>query len=282
MTVPSQTPPPHEFRALRDLIIESRETLPKRLSQVAVFAVEYPDEMALGTVASIATQAEVQPSTLVRFAKVLGYSGFSEMQAVFQERLRDRSSSYDERMRVLDSSADGPPSSSALFEGFTAVSMRSLERLRERIDHTELERAARLMAKAETIYLIGQRRSYPITSYMAYAFGKLGIRSVLIGSPSGIDQEVLSFASEKDVAFAVSFTPYSSGTVDYTKQLVQQNTPLVVVTDSPFSPLIAEDSIWFEVVETDFAGFRSTAATMTLAMALTVSVAEYRMPREND
>ena len=33
---------------------------------------------------------------------------------------------------------------------------------------------------------------------------------------------------------------------------------------------------WFEVVETDFEGFRSMAATMTLAMALTVAVGEFR------
>jgi DNA-binding MurR/RpiR family transcriptional regulator len=115
---------------------------------------------------------------------------------------------------------------------------------------------------------------------MAYAFSKLGIKSVLLGSPAGIDHETLTFATKKDVAFAVSFTPYASVTVDFTRQLAQQNVPLIVVTDSPFSPLISDESIWFEVVETDFAGFRSISATMTLAMALTVSVAEYRMVNE--
>ncbi|WP_319497872.1 MurR/RpiR family transcriptional regulator [uncultured Cohaesibacter sp.] len=275
-----QSQPPSEFQALRDLIINSKEKLPKRLSQVAVFAVEYPDEIAFGTVASIAKQALVQPSTLVRFAKVLGYSGFSEMQEVFQERLRDRSSNYDERMKVLDNFSDGPPNSTALFEGFAGISIRSVERLRDRIDVAVLEQAAQTMAQAETIYLVGQRRSYPITSYMAYAFSKLGIKSVLLGSPAGIDQETLTFATKKDVAFAVSFTPYASVTVDFTRQLAQQNVPLIVVTDSPFSPLISDESIWFEVVETDFAGFRSISATMTLAMALTVSVAEYRMVNE--
>ena len=38
------------------------------------------------------------------------------------------------------------------------------------------ERAVEILASAETIYLVSKRRSYPIGSYMAYAFGKLGIR----------------------------------------------------------------------------------------------------------
>ena len=38
--------PPAEFNQLRDLIIEQRDKLPKRLAQVAAFAAEFPDEMA--------------------------------------------------------------------------------------------------------------------------------------------------------------------------------------------------------------------------------------------
>ena len=60
--------PPREFNELRDLIIEKRDKLPKRLAQVAAYAVEYPADIAFGTVGSISEQAAVQPSTLVRFA----------------------------------------------------------------------------------------------------------------------------------------------------------------------------------------------------------------------
>ena len=82
--------PPRAFRELRDLIVTNRSKLPKRLAQVAAYAIDYPDDMAFGTVARIAEAAEVQPSTLIRFAKALGYDGFSDLQAVFQERLRNR------------------------------------------------------------------------------------------------------------------------------------------------------------------------------------------------
>ena len=78
------SPPPRDFESLKAMLLDSRDSLPPRLIQVAAFALENPDEMALGTAASIAAQASVQPSTLIRFAKRLGYSGFSDLQDVFR------------------------------------------------------------------------------------------------------------------------------------------------------------------------------------------------------
>ncbi len=64
--------PPQDFSDLRDLIMEKRDKLPKRLAQVAAYTVEFPDDIAFGPVGSISDRASVQPSTLVRFAKALG------------------------------------------------------------------------------------------------------------------------------------------------------------------------------------------------------------------
>jgi DNA-binding MurR/RpiR family transcriptional regulator len=268
--------PPREFRELRDLIVEKRDKMPKRLAQVANYTIEFPDDIAFGTVGRISEQAAVQPSTLVRFAKALGYSGFSELQAVFQQRLRDRPNNYEARLQSFDAHATGLSPAVALIDGFSQAAIRSVERLKERIKLDTLEEAARILALAETIYLIGLRRSYPVTSYLSYALGTLGARTVLVGSPNGVDRELLSFAGPRDAALAVSFTPYSATTIEYARQVAGQNTPLIAITDSPFSPLVFNTSVWFEVVEADFEGFRMLAATMTLATTLAVAVAEQR------
>ena len=46
----------------------------------------------------------MQPSTLVRFAKAIGYAGFSDLQTVFRHRLRDRWPDYEDRLRTLNDS----------------------------------------------------------------------------------------------------------------------------------------------------------------------------------
>ena len=56
--------PPRDYEGLKELLIARRGDLPKRLVQVAAFALENPNEIAFGTVASVAAQARVQPSTL--------------------------------------------------------------------------------------------------------------------------------------------------------------------------------------------------------------------------
>lgn len=265
---------PRDFETLKALIIERKATLPRRLMQVAIHALESPDDIAFGTAASIAAAADVQPSTLVRFAQHFGYEGFSDLQQVFRERLRGRTNSYEERLSAIRAGVPAGSEEAAILEGFLSAASHSIETLAHAIDVKKFERAVKLLANAETIYLLAQRRSFPISSYMAYALGKLKVRNVLVGSAVGIDPEMLAMAGPRDAAIAVSFAPYASATVHHAEQLAAQRVPIVAITDSALSTLAELAAEWIEVSESDFSGFRSLSATMALAMALTVAIAE--------
>ncbi len=133
-----------------------------------------------------------------------------------------------------------------------------------------------MLSRAQTIYLVGLRRSFPIASYMSYAFGKLGVRAILIDAVGGMAAEQISFATQRDVILAISFTPSASETVSLAQSASARQVPLVSITDSPFSPLAQIADLWLEVVEANFEGFRSMSAALVLAMTLTVAVAERR------
>nr|WP_139788999.1 MurR/RpiR family transcriptional regulator [Pseudaminobacter manganicus] len=273
---------PRDFESLRAAILERRESLPKRIAQVAAYALDNPDDIAFGTAASIATLAGVQPSTLVRFAQQFGFDGFTALQSVFRERLRERTSSYDERLSTLRAKADSGAGHRAVFDSFVTAASTSLADIARSIDEVHLGRAIDLLADANTVYILAKRRSYPVASYLAYALGKLKIRSQLIESAGGLDAEMIGFATPRDAAIAISFSPYASATVDEARAMAKQDVPVVAITDSAFSPLAQVAKVWFEVAEADFAGFRSLSATMALAMALAVSVAEKRRERGID
>ncbi len=267
---------PRDFPGLKNRIIERGASLPKRLTQVATYALEHPDEIAFGTVASIAAQANVQPSTLVRFAQAMGYQGFSELQDVFRSRLRERILNYDERIAQLRLHALSASKSNIIFQGFTDAAEKSINALQERLEPEKLDTAVEILSQAGTIYLLGLRRSFPISTYMSYAFGKLSVRNVLIDAIGGLAQEELGFATSRDAVLAISFTPYASETVALAQAAAARGVPIVAITDSGFSPLVSLSEIWFEVAEANFEGFRSMAATLSLAMTLTVAVAEMR------
>ncbi len=267
---------PRDFDTLRAMVLERRDALPKRIAQVAAYALDNPDEIAFGTAASISASAGVQPSTLIRFAQHLGFDGFTSLQGVFRARLRERNNSYEERLKALRGDGQGRPDAHRILDGFVDASTRSLESVSRTIEDGLLERAVDTLKDAETIYLLARRRSYPVASYMAYALGKLNIRYQIIESAAGLDPEILSFATPRDAVVAVSFAPYASGTIESARLLAAQGVPLVAITDSAFSPLAEPAAVWFEVAEADCAGFRSMAATMALAMTLAVAVAERR------
>lgn len=270
----AQAPP--DFETLRASIVERRPALPKRLAQAAIHALDNPDEIAFGTAASVAQSAQVQPSTLVRFAQAFGYQGFSELQEVFRARLRDRVLSYDERLSRLREHGIAESRSSLVLDGFLDAAERSLSDLRAHCDPAALERAVDLLAGAETIYLIGLRRSFPITSYMSYAMGKLGVRNILVDAVAGMAAEQASFMSAKDAVLSISFAPYASETVALTAAARTRGARIVAITDSSFSPIASPADVLIEVNEADFEGFRAMAATMALAMTLSVAVATRR------
>jgi DNA-binding MurR/RpiR family transcriptional regulator len=267
---------PKDYQALRALIAQRAEDLPRRLMQVAGYALENPDEIAFGTVASIAAKADVQPSALVRFSRALGYQGFTELQDVFRSRLRERVLNYDERLAKMREHGIATSKSGLVLDGFLEAAEQSVERFREKVDHDAIERAVDLMAKAETIYLIGLRRSFPITSYMSYALGKLGIRNILVDAVAGMGAEQASFITGRDAVLSTSFTPYASETVMLTNAAKARGAAIVSLTDSVFSPIASSADVLLEIVEANFEGFRSMAVTMALAMTLTVSVAARR------
>ncbi len=266
---------PQDFESLRSLVVLRRDDLPRRLAQVAEFSLEHPDEVAFGTVAELAAMAGVQPSTLVRFAQSLGFSGFSDLQEIFRARLRERWPEYGERLKRLETRAQ-TGGTLALLDGFAEAAIASLARLREDANGNDLDKAAEILSGARRIGLLGQRRVFPVTSYLAYACGKLGIETQLLDNRGGLLAEEARFLTRDDALLAVSFTPYTPETIEVAAEVAERGVAVVAITDSAFSPLTRSAKVWIEVVESDFGAFRSLSATMTVAIAVAVSAAEKR------
>ncbi len=138
--------PPESFDHFQRRLIEIEPHLPKRLRQAAAYALEHPDEFALGTASALARNAEVQASTLVRFAQTLGLAGFSELQEVFRSRLRNRWPDYSERLRALQQNARDSGDPTHLLFGFADSAAASIARLRDNVQRRELDRAVSLLA----------------------------------------------------------------------------------------------------------------------------------------
>lgn len=277
----AQPLPPSSYEDLRSVISARHETLSKRLRQIAEFALANPNDMALETVSEIAERAAVQPSSLIRFAKALGYDGFSSMQRVFRARLAERQPSYSERIKALKAQSGPQMPAIAVLDRFTEAAGHALQHLREETRPDLLEQAIELLAKADRIQVMGQRRAYPVASYLTYMLSHLGCRASLIDSVGGMVREQAQNLSPQDLLLAISFQTYAPDTLEVTKLAKDRRAKVIAITDGPLSPFAALSDVCFEVEEAQVESFRSLSASMCLSLSLVVCLG-YRLDRSTD
>jgi DNA-binding MurR/RpiR family transcriptional regulator len=258
---------PRTYEELRAVLSSGTIHFPKRLRQVAIFLWQHPSDVALGTISRVAEQAGVQPSTLVRFAQIFGFAGFSDFQDIFKKYIKG---SWPERHARSGSERDEAAINPNLHfvKGLVAASQGSLDRIGESFDIESFERTIAFLAEAELIYLVGSKRAFPVTAYLSLALSQQGVRNLLVDNVGSTAFDQISCISERDAVLAVSFSPYNSITPDLAAAARQRNARIVSITDSTFSPLVKLSDSWVEVIESEFAGIRSLAATLAVGMAL--------------
>ena len=274
--------PPEDYEALRAAIRARHETLSNRLRQIASYALDHPTDMAMATIAVIAARAEVQPSALIRFAKSFGYTGFSQMQRAFRTRLAERSASYKERIRAARDAeiTDELGLEHSLLSQFCSTNIISLTELSESSIHEGLVAAVDLLEAAETIYVVGHRRSFPVAAYIAYSLSHAECRARLLEGVGGMLIEQSQSMCENDVLIAISYAEYAQETADVVSMASQRGVPTIVITDSPLSPIVPAARMVLEVLDAEVLSFRSLTASMCVAQTLVTSLA-FRSKKKN-
>jgi len=265
---------PKTLNELKLQIAEQHQGLSKRLRQVAQYLVDNPNQIAFGTVATIAADAGVHPSTLVRFANAFGFSGFSEMQRLFQHQLLQESPSYSDRVRIArESLGESSTEPLSLLSQFAAANSATLDQLVNEVDQKALQKAEEILRGADTVYIMGVRRAFVVASYFAYALRHAERRAFLVDGVGGLTKEQGCSVRAGDAMIAVSFHPYAQETQDLVKEAAGRNVPIVLITDSELSPLASQASSVLIVKEAEVHGIRSLSASLCIAQALSISLA---------
>lgn len=269
--------PPDNLEALKREIASTYDELSPRLKQVASYLIDNPNDIALETLSVIAGRCNAQPSTIVRFAKVFGYSGASEMQRLFRDEILSTapSPSYSERIRQFRKRSGEVDwlSPHNVLDDFAESNIIALEHLREAIRPEDLETAVGLMHKAHTVYLAGVRRSFPVAAYLAYSLSHVEKRTFLLDGVAGMTSEQSWMLGPDDVVIAVSFRPYAEDTAAVAERAKANGAPLIAISDSRLSPIARDAEVCFEIKEAEVRQFRSLTASMCIAQTLVISYA---------
>jgi DNA-binding MurR/RpiR family transcriptional regulator len=273
---------PTTFNELKDTIAENYPALSGQLQKIARFVLEYPEDMALETVAVIAKRAAVQPSSMIRFAQALGFDGFSDMQQVFRSVLVTRSGNYRDRIETLrrQSEVDGADSGAVLADS-VEESIHALQLLEENTSTGDLDRAIELLADTNDIYVLAERRAFPVAFYLTYAIGRLDRCVHLLDGVGGMLDQQARNIKPGDAVIVISFPPYSPAVVKLLTEQSQRGVTTVSITDSAISPIAMEATVTFGIKQQEERAFRSLVAPMGLAQSLVVGLGHRLVTRNH-
>ena len=163
---------PLNYEGVVNLITREYPGLSGRSQQIARFFTQNPNAVALESINAVAAGCGVHPSALVRFAQHFGYSGFKQMQSVFQTRLATAAPGFRERIGAIETDLSRPGHGNLGFlRDLVVRDIATLQGLLDGVTEDSLSDAARLLRDAETIYIAGQLRSEPIASLSALCPG---------------------------------------------------------------------------------------------------------------
>lgn len=261
---------------LMQRIAENYDALPRQLKNVASYIEQHRSSVMVERTSDIAANCGVHPSAVVRFAQRFGFSGFSDLQAVFRQEYAGQgasSSSYQQRIRKLIDEKPRALSGGALAREFIEASRIGLEELEAGLDGKQFDAAVKMLQQADNIYVIGVRRSFPVASYIVYALQHTPKRVHLVSGFGGMYREQIRSVRKGDVVIAISFAPYGKETQYCLRVAHHHQARTLVITDSQLSPLARYASTQLYVKEGSAFAFRSLTSTICLCQALFIALA---------
>lgn len=252
------------------------DSLSKQLKVIAKYVEQHRDHVGLDGIQQLATHCQVQPSAVVRFAKHFGFSGFSEMQAIFREGLTRQlapNRNYRTRIRDIIESGSGSLSSVEIAREFLAGSQAGMHELEANLDEAAFKKAVDMLRETDCIWIAASRRSFPVAVYLDYAFQHTDKRVCLMSGLGSMHQGQMRSVREGDVIVAISFAPYAEETLAAVDLAVERGARLIAITDSRMSPLAKLARATLLVQDNSTFGFRALTSTMGLAQSLFIALA---------
>ncbi|EEE09012.1 MurR/RpiR family transcriptional regulator [Burkholderia multivorans] len=272
--------PEDNYEGIVNVITKEYPNLSDRYQQVARFITQNPNVVALESINAIAAKCGAHPSILVRFAQHFGYSGFKQLQVVFQTRLATTAPGFRERISALevDLQRNVDQGNLGFLRDLVVRDIATLQALLSGVTEESLTETAQYLKNARTIYIAGQLRSEPIAQFLRYILTMLQRKVILLDASGGLALEMASTMTEQDALVVISFRHYAKEAVMISEVAARVGTPAIAITDSQLSPLAKDATVLFTIPEEEYSFSRSLAAPMCLAQCIGISLAALLQP----
>ena len=209
--------------------------MPLQFQISARYLIDHPHEVPIASMRTIATQAGVQPATLVRLAQSIGYAGWAGLKDVFVQSLRPQPMAYTKQAQAVVRNRNPKGMFTNLVQA-QAANVRHLDEL----NASAIPLAAELIVKAKRVYVAGFRASYApaFTFYYLYRLFRPSV-SMLRTEAGTLDMELRTL-EPNDVVVLTAFAPYSQEIVRVYEAAIESGCKVIALCDSKVAPIALE------------------------------------------
>ncbi|HET8722156.1 MAG TPA: MurR/RpiR family transcriptional regulator [Nitrospira sp.] len=246
------------FKKLRSRL----ESLPRNQRALADYISGNYQAVAFATISQLADLAGVSSATIVRFAKSLDFDGYPALQREIRRLVRADLKGTDRYRLAEDADRSVPNSVTAMIQ----KEMENISGLADAFDQVAFEGAVTALQGASEVLVSGSRSAAPLANHLSFVLNKIDITA---SSAAAVDLSTYEHVSRMDghsCLLIIGFPRYLQEQVDLLSFARDRAVRTVTITDSPFSPLQGDVSLYAPAESASFQAFHSAPLILINAL----------------
>ena len=198
---------------------------------IASYVLDHPSDVATMTVRDLAAETGTSPASVSRFARTLDYRTYSDMRLALGISIS--------RASGEEKAAGGKVALDDIEGSIKYVLSHKVKELAETtslIDFNGFAAVVNLLHNADLVLVAGVGNTINMGANAAFKLSQVGVRAIC---PSNTEAMASTAANltENDVLLVISTSGYSKRLVNIFDSAEDSNTPIVMITDNPDTPL---------------------------------------------
>lgn len=241
------------------------ETFTNTQKDLTNYLISNINDVAFFTADKIAEKVNSTPSSVIRFAKRIGYRGYPELQKDLQNLIIDKISVVEEleTNKKFDSSKAETTIKLSLKKDFS-----NLNNLIKEINENSIKKFVNIIISSQKKYIIANRSALSLGHFFFFQLKKMVSGVFLLSNFDDGIFDMLRELNSEDVILAISFPRFTKLTINFAQYAKKRGVKLISITDKKTSPLHKISDICLFCPYESSAFFNSNVAAMALINAI--------------
>ena len=195
---------------------------------IATYVLDHPSDVATMTVRELAAETGTSPASVSRFARTLDYSDMRLALGISISRASGEEKATDGRITLDD--VEGS------IKYVLSHKVKELSQTASLIDSDDFSAVVNLLHNANLVLIAGVGNSINMGVNAAFKLSQVGVRAFCPSTTEAM-VSVATSLKENDVLLVISTSGYSKRLVNIFDSAEDSNTPIIMITDNPDTPL---------------------------------------------